>query len=184
MNIYEMMNENAVEIGAELCSKDEALDRLIALHKKSGNIHNISALRREIAAREKLGSSAISCRIAIAGVSHTGSRRTAVTALTVPRGVDYNAPDRRPVTLIFMIAGKSGSDEYIEAKSRLMHLLMDSAFTARLSAAKTREEFLALLADREKNRYAKPQTDKRYDCSKFLLENKKEKRRLFRKKRK
>ncbi len=180
MNIYEIINRNAVEVGAELCTKNEALDRLIALHKKGGNIHNVKALRREINEREKLGSSAVSCRIAIAGVSHTGSKHTAVSALTVPDGVEYDAPDHRRVTLLFMIAGKSGSDEYIDAKARLLHLLMDAEFAARLSAAKSEEEFISLFEQREKARYSKPEPDKRYDCSKYLIENNKKKRRLFR----
>ena len=182
MDIRKLINKNLIEIGAELYTKDEALERSIALHKKSGCIHNARALRREIDEREKLGSSAVSCRIAIPAVSHSGAMHTSISAITVKDGVEYDAPDNRKVRLIFMISGKSGSDEYIEAKARLMHLLMDSDFTARLCAAQSKEEFLELLVHREKARYAPPQPNKRYDCSKYLINDKKERHRFREKK--
>lgn len=184
MNIRELLNENLIEIGAELSSKDEALERLIRLQKSSGAIHNMNALRREIQERECLGNSAVSARVAIPDVAHSGAARTAISVVTIKNGVEYGAPDKRPVKLIFMIAGKSGSDEHIQAKARLMHLLMDSEFTARLCAAENKEAFLNMIAEREKVRFSPPQPDKKYDCSKFLIKNKKEKRfSLFRKKR-
>lgn len=180
MNIRELINKNTIEIGAELFTKDEALDRLVKLHKAGGNIRNTAALRREINEREALGNSAVSGRFAIPGVSHSGAQRTGISAITVREGVDYGAPDKRKVQLIFMISGKSNSDEYIEVKSRLMHLLMDTDFTARLCAAQNQDEFMALLSQREKVRYAPPQPDKKYDCSKFLIKNNNKKpRRLF-----
>lgn len=178
MNIRELLSENRIEIGAELYSKDEALDRLICLQKKSGCIHNPKALRREIQEREKQGNSAVACRVAIPDVMHSGSTQTTISAVTVKEGVDYGAPDHRPVRLIFMIAGKSGSDEHIEAKSRLMHLLMDAGFTARLCAAQSTEEFLQLIEEREKLRYAPVEPNKKYDCSKFLTKNNDNKKRF------
>ena len=55
MTIRELLNENRIEIGAELYSKDEALDELIHLQKKGGTIHNPRALKREIVERERKG---------------------------------------------------------------------------------------------------------------------------------
>ena len=150
MTIRELLNKNLVEIGTELYSKEEALDELIRLQKDSGAIHNVNALKREISEREKAGNTAIACRIAIPDVAHSGSAHTAISAITVKNGVDYGAPDSRPVRLIFMIAGKSGSDEHIHVKERLQKLLADPGFTAQLCSAKSRKEFLDLIEDREK----------------------------------
>lgn len=176
MDIRELMNESMIEVGAELRSKDEAIDRLILLQKNSGAIHNPYALLREIREREAQGNTAVSARIAIPAVMHTGAIRTTVSALTVRSGVDYGAPDNRPVKLIFMIAGRSGTEEHIEVRTRLMHLLMDSEFAARLCAVRNTEEFLRLISEREKIRYAPPIPQKKYDCSKYLLQNKRKKR--------
>ena len=152
MKIRELLNESLVEIGAELYSKEEALDELIRLQKNSGAIHNPNALKREIKEREQAGNSAISCRIAIPDVAHSGSARTMISAVTVKNGVDYGAPDKRPVKLIFMIAGKSGTDEHIRVKERLQKLLSDPGFTARLCAAQSADDFLRLIEERERLR--------------------------------
>ena len=174
------MNESMIEIGAELSAKDEALDRLIELQKRGGAISSASSLSREIRYREKLGTSAISMRAAIPSVRHSGAKKTSLSAVTVRDGVSYDSPDKRRVNLLFMVAGRDGTDEDIEVKSRLMHLLMDSEFTARLCAARSKEEFLNLIEERENARYPAPKPDKRFDCSKFLTENnKKQKQGMF-----
>ena len=150
MTIRELLSENMIELGAELYSKDEALDELIRLQKKGGMIHNPRALKREIIERERKGNTAAGCRIAIPDVAHSGSAKTAISVITVKDGVDYGAPDKRKVKLLFMIAGKSGSDEHQKVKAQLQKLLSDPAFTAQLTCAKSSRELLTLLENREK----------------------------------
>ena len=124
MNIRELLNENMIEIGAELSSKDEALDKLIELQKDAGAVRNTVLLSREIRSREMLGSSAVSMRAAISSVRHSGAKKTSVSALTVKYGISYDSPDKRKVRLMFMISGKDGTDEDTDVKARIMHLLM------------------------------------------------------------
>ncbi len=150
MKIRELMNESLVEIGAELYSKDEALDRLVELQKQDGNIRDALTLSRELREREAKGNSAVSFRIAIPEIRHQGAEKTTVSAVTVRGGVDYGAPDKRPVKLIFLIAGKETSDEYIEVKRRLTRMLSDLRFTSRLCAAKNSREFLRLIEEKER----------------------------------
>ena len=151
MTIRELLSENRIEIGAELYSKDEALDELILLQKQGGTIHNPRALKREIVERERKGNTAAGCRIAIPDVAHSGSAKTAISAITVKDGIDHGAPDKRKVKLLFMIAGKSGSDEHQRVKEQLLRLLSDPAFTAQLCAAPDQKAFLALI-DRKENK--------------------------------
>lgn len=157
------MDETAVETGAELTTKDEALERLIALHKQSGSIHNTHALRREILTQEEQGNSAVSMRVAIPCVCHSGCAETAVSVITLKNGVDYGAPDKKNVKLIFMIAGKSGSTEAEEIKRHLLRLLSDASFTAKLCAAADKAELLELIEQREQLRFSPAQPKKRYD---------------------
>lgn len=154
MTIRELLSENRIEIGAPLYSKNEVLDELIRLQKISGAIHNPKALKRELCERERAGNTAVSCRIAIPDVAHSGSVRTAISAVTVKDGVDYGAPDKRPVRIIFLIAGKSGSSEHIRVRERLQQLLSDTTFSAQLCAAGSSREFLELIEERERLRFS------------------------------
>ena len=175
MNIRELLNENMIEIGAELSTKDEALDKLIELQKDAGAVRNAALLSREIRSREMLGSSAVSMRAAIPSVRHGGAVKTSISAVTIKDGISYDSPDKRKVRLMFMISGKDGTDENTDAKARLMHLLMDSEFTAMLCAAKSKEEFLDIIEEREKTRYPAFRPDKKYDCSRLIKGEKKAK---------
>lgn len=150
MKISELLHENTVEIGAELYSKDEALDKLIALQKESGSICDPRALRREIYERERMGNSAVSGRTAIPSISHSGAARTSISAVTIKNGVEYHAPDKRPVRLMFLITGKSGSGEHNIIKERLQKLLSDPTFTAKLYSAKSKKQFINLIANKER----------------------------------
>ncbi|MBQ6499308.1 MAG: PTS sugar transporter subunit IIA [Ruminococcus sp.] len=180
MNIRELLNENMIEIGAELSTKDEALDKLIELQKDAGAVRNTVLLSREIRSREMLGSSAVSMRAAISSVRHSGAKKTSVSALTVKDGISYDSPDKRKVRLMFMISGKDGTDEDTDVKARIMHLLMDSEFTARLCAAKSKDEFLDIIDEREKVRYPAIKPDKKYDCSRLIQnESKRSTKKLF-----
>lgn len=154
MTIRELLNENMIETGAELYSKGEALDKLIRLQKSGGMIERPSALTREVIKRESMGNTAAGCRIAICDVMHSGAAKTTVSAVTVRDGVDYGAPDKRRVKLIFMIAGKCGSDEHKRVKEKLQKLLSDPTFTAQLCAAQDQKAFLALF-DQKENRHIK-----------------------------
>lgn len=63
--------------------------------------------------------------------------------MTVPDGVDYEALDDEPSNLLFMIAAPSdGGDVHLEVLSRLMVILMDEDFRAKLLAAESKETFL------------------------------------------
>lgn len=74
-------------------------------------------------------------------------------AVTVPDGVDYEALDGKPSNLIFMIAAPMDGDLHLEVLSRLMTMLMDGDFRKELLAAKSADEFLAVIDKKETEKY-------------------------------
>lgn len=70
--------------------------------------------------------------------------------MTVPDGVDYEALDDEPSNLLFMIAAPSdGGDVHLEVLSRLM----DEDFRAKLLAAESKEAFLQVIDEIEREKY-------------------------------
>lgn len=61
--------------------------------------------------------------------------------------------DNKPSNLIFMIAAPNDGDVHLEVLSRLMTILMDKPFRDNLLSAKTKEEFLKIVDDKEKEKY-------------------------------
>lgn len=73
--------------------------------------------------------------------------------MTVPEGVDYEALDDEPSNLLFMIAAPNDGDVHLEVLSRLMTILMDEDFRAKLLAAKDKDEFLKVIDDMENEKF-------------------------------
>lgn len=61
--------------------------------------------------------------------------------------------NNKPSNLIFMIAAPNDGDVHLEVLLRLMTILMDKPFRDNLLSAKTKEEFLKIVDDKEKEKY-------------------------------
>lgn len=80
--------------------------------------------------------------------------------MTVPGGVDYEALDDEPSNLLFMIAApEGGGDVHLDVLAKLMTILMDEDFRARLLAAQDKDEFLKIIDDMETEKYPEETPD-------------------------
>ena len=96
-----------------------------------------------------MSSTAVGEGIAIPHAKNEAVKAPSLAAMTVPNGVDYEAMDDEPSNLLFMIAAPNDGDVHLEVLSRLMTLLMDEDFRAKLLAAATTltETFLRMGID-------------------------------------
>lgn len=153
MRIVDLLDKKSILIGAAPASKAEAIDTLIDLQVKGGRIADADGYRKGILAREALSSTAVGEGIAIPHAKSDAVKAPSLAAMTVPGGVDYEAMDGEPSNLIFMIAAPNDGDVHLEVLSRLMTVLMDEDFRARLTAAKSAEEFLSVIDSMEKEKF-------------------------------
>lgn len=154
MKINELLSEEGIELGISVPSKEAAIDRLIALLDQEGCISDKAAFKEGILAREAHSSTGIGGGIAIPHAKVEAVKKAGLAAMTVPAGVDYQAMDKKPSDLFFMIAAPaSGSDLHLQALQRLAVILMDPAFKQRLLDAKDKKEFLRLIAEKEAEKY-------------------------------
>ena len=153
MRITDLLKSNAIELGVNLTSKDEAIDKLIALHQKAGNLNDPAKFKEDILKREEHSTTAIGEGIAVPHAKSAAVKAPALSCITVPAGVDYAAPDGKPSDLMFMIAATEDGDVHLEILSRLMVMLMDADFANTLRNAKSAEEFLKIIDDKENEKY-------------------------------
>lgn len=143
MRITELLKKDSVSLGVRVDSKDAAINYLVDLHARVGNITDKAVFKEGIVKREEGGSTAIGEGIAIPHAKNKAVTKAGLAAMTVPEGVDYDSLDGQPTNLIFMIAApEGGSDVHLEVLSRLSMLLIDEDFRKELLASKNVEEFL------------------------------------------
>lgn len=153
MRIIDLLKKDAIQLNTSVSSKTEAIDELIALHKKAGNLTDADAYKSAILEREKQGTTAIGEGIAVPHAKSDSVKKPGLSAITVPGGVDYNAPDGKVSDILFMIAAPLDGDLHLEILSRLMVMLMEPEFCADLRNAKTPEEFLNIIDKKESEKY-------------------------------
>ena len=153
MRIIDLLKPEAITLGLDISSKDDAINALIGLHAAAGNLKDKDAYKAATLAREEQGSTAIGDGIAVPHAKTSAVKAPALAAITVKNGVDYGAPDGKPSDLLFMIAATEDGDVHLEILSRLMVMLMDPDFTAKLRAAKSVDEFLQTIDAQEKIKY-------------------------------
>lgn len=146
MRITSLLKPEAVKIGGVASDKDDAIAKLVKLMETQGNVVDVDAYTEAVHARESFGSTALGEGIAIPHAKTAAVSAPGLAAMTLPEGVDYDAPDGLPTTLMFLIAAPdTKADVHLEVLSRLSMLLMDPEFCDSLRAAKTSEEFLAVI---------------------------------------
>lgn len=153
MRIIDLLKPEAITLGLDISTKSDAINALVGLHAAAGNLKDKDAYKEAILAREEQGTTAIGDGIAVPHAKTSAVKAPALSAITVPGGVDYGAPDGKPSDLLFMIAATEDGDVHLEILSRLMVMLMDADFAAALRAAKTPQEFLDIINKQEAVKY-------------------------------
>lgn len=158
MRIIDLLKKEAISLNVSVTSKNQAIDSLIALQEKAGNLSNTGVYRDAILAREQQGSTAIGDGIAVPHAKSDSVKKAGLSAITVSGGVDYGAPDGKASDILFMIAAPPDGDLHLEILSRLMVMLMEPEFCNSLREAETADAFLKIIDEKEKEKY--PDTPK------------------------
>ncbi|WP_288529309.1 fructose-specific PTS transporter subunit EIIC [uncultured Eubacterium sp.] len=153
MRIIDLLKSGAIELNTSAATKEEAIDKLVALHDAVGNLADRQEYKHAILLREEQGTTAIGEGIAVPHAKSDSVKVPGLSAITVKGGVDYEAPDGKPSDILFMIAAPMDGDLHLEILSRLMVMLMEPEFCNALRNAKTAGEFLQIIDKKEREKY-------------------------------
>lgn len=153
MRITDLLKSEAIELNVDLKTKEEAIDKLVALHEKAGNLTDPVRYKADIIERENISTTAIGEGIAVPHAKSSAVKTPALACITVPSGVDYGAPDSKPSDLLFMIAATENGEEHLEILARLMTIIMDSDFANALRNAKSAAQLLKIIDDKENEKF-------------------------------
>ena len=93
MRITDLLKQSAIELNVSVANKQAAIDKLVSLHEKSGNLVNAAEYKIGILAREEMGTTAVGMEVAIQHAKSTAVKAPALAAITVPNGGNSDAPD-------------------------------------------------------------------------------------------
>ncbi len=146
MRVRDLLSPVSIDLNGQAANKEEAIKKLVELMVKRGNISDKEVYEKGVFAREEEGSTGIGEGIAIPHCKSDSVSAPGLAAMYVADGVEFDALDGQPANLFFLIAAPNTEDNvHLDVLSRLSMLLMDEQFQADLRAAKSPEEFLAVI---------------------------------------
>ncbi len=146
MKITDLLDPRSVSLDAAPASKSEALDRAVELMAASGKLSDVEAYRKQVYAREEESTTGIGEGIAIPHGKCDAVKQPGLAAMVIKNGVDFDALDGDPVTLLFLIAAPNTKDNvHLDVLSKLSVLMMDENFSDSLRNAKSVKEFLSII---------------------------------------
>lgn len=158
MRITELLNKDAMDLHAAPKSKAEAIDLLVDLMVRSGNILDKEVYKACVLKRETIGSTGIGEGVAIPHAKTKAVQRAGLAVIVAHDGVDFESLDGEPAKLFFLIAAPDTEDNiHLDVLGRLSVLLMDDDFRQRLIDAKDKDEFLRLVDEAESKKVAETQ---------------------------
>ena len=146
MKITDLMSKEAIKIHGHASSKMDAIEKMVSLMDKQGNVSDKEVYKEAVLERESLSTTGMVDGIAIPHARTSAITHAGIAAMTLLEGVDYQSMDGQPTTLIFLIAAPDNGDNvHLQVLSELSTLLMDHEFCEDLKNAGSPEEFLSII---------------------------------------
>ncbi|MGY4105910.1 PTS fructose transporter subunit IIABC [Aeromonas encheleia] len=158
--ITTLINEHLINLDLKATRKEEVFSEMARLLVAQGKVSDEQQFIKDLWAREELDNTGFEEGVALPHAKSAAVSTPAVAIGISRAGIDYGAEDGKPSRLFFMIASPAGgANHHIEVLAELSAKLIEEGFIAKLLAAKTSAEALALLLER-KEEQAAPAADK------------------------
>jgi fructose-specific phosphotransferase system IIA component len=150
MNVYQILDRKSVDPSIQAKTKREILEQLADLMARSGKVPDKNALVDALLEREELCSTAVGEGVAIPHAKCEGMTEMCVAVAIAKEGVDFDAIDNKPVSIMFGLTGPPGDPEqHIRILSRIARIARNQEFRSALVKAETADEVFKVLVEEE-----------------------------------
>jgi len=146
MNLSKIFDTGLIKINMSVTSRDEAIGQLVDLFCQKHPDKSKEAILEAIAERENLGNTAMG-----RGVAFPHARTDIVTRLhatigIIPKGVDTDTPDKKPIHLIvLLLTPRNISKNYLQTLSGLASFTRRPETLPSLLKAKSADEVIEIV---------------------------------------
>lgn len=164
MKITDLLSKDAIKLNGIANSKQDAINKLVDLMAKNGNLTDKEKYTQVVLKREEEGSTGIGEGIAIPHGKTDAVSKPGLSAMVINDGVEFDSLDGQPAKLLFLIAAPNTKDNvHLDVLSRLSTLLMDTEFRKSLMEAKTPEEFIRYIDIAENAKLSQTKKNDEYE---------------------
>ncbi len=152
MQLTDFLHEDSIRLDLDSGSKQELFRAALGHLHDRGYVAEPEKVLEDLQVREKIMSTGIGQGVAIPHAQSEGVPRTHLSLWRPASPVEFDAMDKQPVDLIFMILGPRGiGNEHVKILAKISRLLHGSDFRDRLRKAGSAEEIMATIRDFEES---------------------------------
>jgi mannitol/fructose-specific phosphotransferase system IIA component (Ntr-type) len=146
MRISERFSDKCIIINSQKASKREIIEEMVALLCQAYQIENREGILAAVLGREEKMSTGIGCGLAVPHGKVDFLDQMCVVACSVKRGIDFEAIDKEPVYLLFLILSPANTTgPHIRALSAISRIMADADIRKSLIGSNSPKEFYANL---------------------------------------
>lgn len=153
MRLIELFSREATALNVKAADKAAVIDKLVDLQVTHGNITDKAAYKKAIYAREEEYSTYIGNGIVVPHAKNPVVTAPSLAVVRLAEPIQYNEDDEDKADLFLMIAAPQNGNLHVDMLARMMTLLADEDFVAKLREAKNEKEFLDLLDKAEQENF-------------------------------
>ena len=149
-SIASALDESCVKLELAARKKPDIIRELVELLANAGRITDANEVTRQVMERESMTTTGIGGGIAIPHCLSQAAPDTVLAFGRHPKGAKFDAVDKRPVRLFFLMVGPPGAhNEHLRLLSRLARYLHDPGLKDALLDAESADEVVRLFTERE-----------------------------------
>ena len=146
MNIFSLINQERTRACLEAGSKKRVLESLSEILSSSLSSHSQEQIFDQLVARERLGSTGLGAGVALPHCRLSGIDAPMGALVTLAEAIDYDAPDNKPVDLVFCLVVPDDADEvHLQLLAQLAELFTQQKICDQIRKATDADEVLNLI---------------------------------------
>lgn len=167
MKISDFIDKKCIKLNAPQIDKTDTIAALVEFLLENDHISEFDSVFYDVLKREAEGSTGLGNGLATPHAQNPCVKRPCISAITCPQGIDFKAIDNKPSRLIMLFAApKNAPQDQLMQFGKLSILLMNPDFKESLIAAKSVDEFVALI-DKEEEARSKQENSQTVQATSF-----------------
>jgi mannitol/fructose-specific phosphotransferase system IIA component (Ntr-type) len=152
MQICGLLNERNIKVAMQSDEKESAVAELLELLVASGDVPDRDAAYDAVMDRESKATTGIGAGVAVPHAKDDSIGQLCLALGVAPHGVEFDAIDGEPVTLIFLIlAEPDNPGPHVQTLAQVARLCQTPGFTRQLQGAASAREALQIIAEFEES---------------------------------
>ncbi len=152
MKLSEHLCKDCVKFGVLADDCNDLFSLFAKEAEEAGLVISKKSFYEGLKQRESEMSTGVGKGLAVPHVQVSGAKETFVMGAVLQRPLDFDALDKVPVDVVFVIGGKPGeAGLHLQLLARLARLAREPGFLSKLREQKTNKNFAAVIEECEKN---------------------------------